>query len=233
MIQTYRLNLFPEHAIFSECSLSPLRKPLLATKPLVELTCLPIRGQNAFEISGCPCQGDKRWIPQGTSGLDFIVLLSIWRRRYVAPLGVYPLLVLSTGSVLKNINGGNVSDEDMRSAFKELQDQVTSAGLKKTRILPDVFLVFDEAHVLTRPFHANTMRTHLAELQRVLQVFHDLPLFTFFLSASGKILPFTPFRPFIDLGFDQFTGSSKVFEKYRSLDDVTSLDCIAHLGRPL
>ncbi len=133
-----------------------------------------------------------------------------------------------------NASDGNVSDEDMRSAFKELQDQVTIAGLKKTRILPDVFLVFDEAHVLTRSFYANTTWTHhIAELQRALQVFYDLPLFTFFLSASGKIVSFTPFRPFIDLGFDQFTGSGKVFEKYRSLDDVTSLDCIAHLGRPM
>jgi hypothetical protein len=77
-----------------------------------------------------------------------------------------------------------------------------------------------------------------------------MPLFTFFLSTTGKISLLNPPRgrdpsncvnhgelkmprPFIYLGFDQLMGSRNVFDKYRTLEDVTSLDCIAHMGRPL
>lgn len=74
-------------------------------------------------------------------------------------------------------------------------------------------------------------------------------MFTFFLSTAGKMLQFTPPRrfdtdlmeegrlvtprPFILWGFDLLMKSRKIFDKYKTLDDVTSLDCIAHMGRPL
>ncbi|KAH9169726.1 hypothetical protein EDB89DRAFT_2072721 [Lactarius sanguifluus] len=47
---------------------------------------------------------------------------------------------------------------------------------------------------------------------------------------DGKLK--TP-TPFIYLGFDQLLRNHKVFDKYKTLDDVTSLECIAHMGRPL
>jgi hypothetical protein len=75
-------------------------------------------------------------------------------------------------------------------------------------------------------------------------------MFTFFLSTHGKISQFTPPsrfdtsnrmnagklntpRPFFLMGFDQLMKERKIFEKYKTLEDVTSLDCIAHMGRPL
>jgi hypothetical protein len=75
-------------------------------------------------------------------------------------------------------------------------------------------------------------------------------MFTFFLSTAGKISQLTPpcrfdasyrlneFKldtphPFVLLGFDQLMKSCKIFDKYTTLDDVTLLDCIAHMGRPL
>jgi hypothetical protein len=39
--------------------------------------------------------------------------------------------------------------------------------------------------------------------------------------------------PFIHLGFDQLMGSRRVFEDFTDLDGVTSLKCIAHMGRPM
>ncbi|KAI9436768.1 hypothetical protein BJY52DRAFT_1097803, partial [Lactarius psammicola] len=118
--------------------------------------------------------------------------------------------------------------------------------------LPDVFVVFDEAHPLTMPFKPEGMRNHsnFVELRRALRVLSDASLFTFFLSTTGKISQFSPPRgrdasnrmndgelttptPFIYLGFDHLMRNHKVFDKYKTLQDVTSLECIAHMGRPL
>ena len=116
--------------------------------------------------------------------------------------------------------------------------------------LPDVFIVFDEAHPLTVPFIESGTRNPFAELRRALRVLTDSLLFSFFLSTTGKISLFTPPRghdpsyrmnhgelktpqPFIYLGFDQLMGDRKIFDKYKTLGHVTSLDCIAHMGRPL
>ncbi|KAH9015314.1 hypothetical protein EDB84DRAFT_1567751 [Lactarius hengduanensis] len=72
----------------------------------------------------------------------------------------------------------------------------------------------------------------------------------FFLSTTGKVSQFTPPcgynnlnhmndgrlkipHPFIYLGFDQLMISRKILDTYKTLLDVTSLDCIAHMGRPL
>jgi hypothetical protein len=35
------------------------------------------------------------------------------------------------------------------------------------------------------------------------------------------------------LPFDELMGNHKIFEVNKTLDDVTSLECIAHMGRPL
>ena len=83
---------------------------------------------------------------------------------------------------------------------------------------------------------------------RALNHLRKLPLFTFFLSTTSKISEFTPPcgfdpseclnhgnldapTPFIRLGFDQLMGSRKILKTYTTLDDVTTLDCIAHMGR--
>lgn len=110
----------------------------------------------------------------------------------------------------------------------------------------------DEAHPLTKPFEDKGTRTwsHFVQLQRALRVFTEMSLFTFFLSTTWKISQFSPSHdrdpsyqmndgkpktphPFIFLGFDQLMGDHKIFDKYKTLEDVTSLECIAHMGRPL
>ncbi|KAH9009629.1 hypothetical protein EDB85DRAFT_1902869 [Lactarius pseudohatsudake] len=137
-------------------------------------------------------------------------------------------------------------DQDLIAASKELQNPVRDDGLSKSPsteklALPKIFIVFDKAHPLT---------SHFVELRRALRVLSDVSLFTFFLSTIGKISQFSPPRgrdashrmndgelktptPFIYLGFDQLMRNRKVFDKYKTLDDVTSLECIAHMGRPL
>jgi hypothetical protein len=137
----------------------------------------------------------------------------------------------------------------LHDAFRLLQDQVNGKWSSKGS-LPDIFIVFDEAHPLTTPFEDKGTWSHFVQLRRALRVFTEMSLFTFFLSTTGKISQFTPPRdrdasyrmndgrlktphPFIFLSFDQLMGNRKIFDKYKTLEDVTSLECIAHMGRPL
>ena len=113
----------------------------------------------------------------------------------------------------------------------------------------DVFIAFDEAHTLAEVVDDRN-ETRFIVLRRLLSSLTPEPLFSFFLSTTGKITQFGPPRghdastyinhsilatpcPFIYLGFDQLTKTSKVFERWNTLDDVTSLEYNAHLGRPL
>ena len=139
-----------------------------------------------------------------------------------------------------------VSNDMLRRALKKLCEQLGTAGRSKK--FPKVFIVFDEAHLLTKPF--DTTSNDFTELRRALGTLPKETLFTIFLSTTGKISQFTPPcgqdhsdrmndgiltipTPFIWLGFDQLMGKHKIFGKNKTLDDVTSLDCIAHMGRPL
>ncbi|KAH9051513.1 hypothetical protein EDB87DRAFT_1541276, partial [Lactarius vividus] len=144
---------------------------------------------------------------------------------------------------------GDKHDKDLIDAFETLRSRIKDDTMEEP-LLPDVFVVFDEAHPLTTPFESEGTQSHFVELRRALRVFSDVSLFTFFLSTTGKISQFslphsrdfshrmndgelkTP-TPFIYLGFDQLMKNRRVFDKYKILEDVTSLDCIAHMGRPL
>jgi len=148
------------------------------------------------------------------------------------------------------------SNKDLLDTFEELRDRINSQRVSKGKypqgdqVLPDVFIMFDEAHSLMEPFTTTDTRCHFFALRRVLQTLYEVPMFTFFLSTNGKISQFAPPRhfdasyrmnerkldtprPFILLGFDQLMKSRKIFDRYKTLGDVTSLDCIAHMGRPL
>jgi hypothetical protein len=113
----------------------------------------------------------------------------------------------------------------------------------------DVFIAFDEAHTLADSFDLKD-QSRFVVLRRKLSSLSSEPLFSFFLSTTGKITQFgrprgqqasdrlndgrlaTP-RPYIYLGFDQLMQSQKVLVRWTTLDHVTSLECIAHMGRPL
>ncbi len=110
--------------------------------------------------------------------------------------------------------------------------------------------MFDEAHTLTDCYDKHR-ESRFVMLQQTLSVLSslELPLFLFFLSTTGKVTQFSQPRghdnsdhindgylatpcPFIFIGFDQLVQNHKV-RWGSTLDDVTSLDFIAHLGRPL
>jgi hypothetical protein len=145
-------------------------------------------------------------------------------------------------------DGLPVSEHGLCGALTKLCARLGSAG--RSNVFPEVFIVFDEAHLLTKPFNATTTRNDFSELRRALGILQNQSLFTFFLSTTGKTSQCTPSRghdpsnrmndfqlsiptPFIWLGFDQLMGKHKIFGKNKTLKHVTSLDCIAHMGRPL
>ena len=150
----------------------------------------------------------------------------------------------------------SVDKSTLRDALNKLRERLGSphhsnkSNRKKDTVFLEVFIVFDELHALTKTFKPTTTRNDLAELRQALRTLLKETLFTFFLSTTGKISQFTPPHdydpdnriykfpltiptPFIWLGFNQLMGKHKIFEKYKTLEHVTSLDCIAHMGRPL
>ena len=113
----------------------------------------------------------------------------------------------------------------------------------------DIFIAFDEAHTLARTMNTANESCFVV-LRRMLSSLLSQPLYSFFLSTTGNITQFaqprgqdssnrinsgvlsTP-RPYIYLGFDQLMQNRKVFQRWKTLEDVTSLECAAHMGRPL
>ncbi|KAH9037252.1 hypothetical protein EDB85DRAFT_2287937 [Lactarius pseudohatsudake] len=122
-------------------------------------------------------------------------------------------------------------------------------------ILPGVFIAFDEAHSLAQPIEPtvesnDNNRTFFIELRSALQALLDTSSFVFFLTTTSKISQFampgeidpsarmhdkilrSPL-PFSDLGFDHLMRDRKIFDAFKTISDVTSTDCVAHMGRPL
>lgn len=113
----------------------------------------------------------------------------------------------------------------------------------------DVFIAFDEAQTLVDSVDG-TGESRFVILRRQLCSLSSSPLFVFFLSTTGKITQFcqprrhdpssrvkdgalaTP-RPYIHFSFDQLMKDYKVMSCWKTLEDVTSLKCVAHMGRPL
>ena len=157
---------------------------------------------------------------------------------------------------MKSIANGHPSNEDLLDTFNELRDLINSRRFSQEKsscdkqIFPDIFIMFDEAHLLTASLTPTDAQSHFSALRRVLQIFYNVSMFTFFLATTGKISQFIPPRqfdpsermnqgkfttphPFVLWAFDLPMKDRKIFAKYKTLDDVTSLECIAHMGRPL
>ncbi|KAH8998885.1 hypothetical protein EDB86DRAFT_781144 [Lactarius hatsudake] len=119
---------------------------------------------------------------------------------------------------------------------------------------PGVFIAFDEAHSLAQPIEPkvesnDNNRTFFVELRSALQALLDTSSFVFFLSTSkisqfvmpGEIDPSSTMHdkilrlplPFSDLGFDHLMRDRKIFDAFKTISDVISTDCVAHMGRPL
>ncbi|KAH8993716.1 hypothetical protein EDB92DRAFT_2113656 [Lactarius akahatsu] len=113
----------------------------------------------------------------------------------------------------------------------------------------NIFLAFDEAHTLTVYYDDQEESRFVVLRWELSSILGHGPLFSFFLSTSSKITQFgqsrghdnpdrinsgymTIPRRYIYVGFDQLVQNRKV-RRGSTLEDVTSLDFIAHLGRPL
>ncbi|KAI0301711.1 hypothetical protein B0F90DRAFT_1816914 [Multifurca ochricompacta] len=145
-----------------------------------------------------------------------------------------------------------VDANQLREAFDNLKNVVndpSSRDLCPEDTHVDIYVMFDEAHSLTNPFSEHDSRSPFTELRRTLRVFVKKPIWSFFLSTTGKITQFSQSRsadpsnrirlgelltpgPYIYLGFDQLMETRKI-SKRNTLEDVTLLECIAHMGRPL
>lgn len=79
---------------------------------------------------------------------------------------------------------------------------------------------------------------------------HEAPVFSLFLSTTGKISQFNPHRavdpsarvmegnlhlipPYSDLGFDQLMAGYEVGDGEKTIAEVTGFPFMSHLGRPL
>lgn len=138
------------------------------------------------------------------------------------------------------------SEGELLGAFEALRECVCDGtSLKGKRRLADIFISCDEAHPLAIPWDHNSGLSNYIELGQALHLSSGAPLFASFLSTNGKITLFVPPRtrifqgnfctphPVIELEFDQPMCNRKILHKYKALEQVTSLECIAHMGRPL
>ena len=169
-----------------------------------------------------------------------------------------------SNTVLKKTSDSNVEldSAELIRALEELRKELNSGDEEPSKNYihidnapashirgVDVFIAFDEAHTLADSFD-DTHESRFVVLRRILGSLSSAPLFSFFLSTTGKITQFgqprgqdasdrindgslaTP-RPYIYLGFDQLMQSRKILARQTTLDDVVSLECVAHMGRPL
>jgi hypothetical protein len=153
----------------------------------------------------------------------------------------------SLSDALKRLQTALYADSGPQESSKE--HRICSSTSES--VFVDIFIAFDEVDTLAKTFDKN-YESYYTVLRRTL---HSLSpscsLFTFFLSttsipvlpqsreqgpdSSSRIysgtVPITP--SYIYLGFDQLMQSCKVFDRWKTLDDVTSLECAARMGRPL
>jgi hypothetical protein len=145
--------------------------------------------------------------------------------------------------------------------YKHENERVAEAGMKLSRFIdpkrllysrngpqhPLVILSFDESHVLTDT-PKNKTWTVFSELRRVLRELVHFPIFSLFLSTSGKVLSFSPvmqsdpsrraresdispLHPISEMSFDDLAYPA--MEDHITLSRVVKTDWISHLGRPL
>lgn len=123
--------------------------------------------------------------------------------------------------------------------------------MKHLEDMPSIYIVWDEAHCLIKPFDPQTGHSSFSVLQRVLQMLREKTLYSFFLSTTGRISQFLTARPvdpsarvydgslslippFTDLGFDHFmAGHHLGSANAKTLSDVTKFEHIVRMGRPL
>lgn len=157
---------------------------------------------------------------------------------------------------MQNRTTGNY-DSPLYSAFKALDDLLQDQWLQEQKTVKPqesprlVVLAFDEAHTLTerQPTSTGDDWSIFNELRRVLRALNGLPLFSLFLSTTGKVSQFASaagedlsmrvvkgdlriIEPYTDLGFDHLAHKISLDGSW-TLERLTEDDQICSLGRPL
>ncbi|KAH9081594.1 hypothetical protein EDB83DRAFT_2283085 [Lactarius deliciosus] len=153
-------------------------------------------------------------------------------------------------TVREAIKTSEATPQQVRGALNQLIGCLgpvsQTGGIDK---FPDVFIVFDEADALME-LKTVSNRSYFIELRSVLHDLGQVSFFAFFLSTTSTISRFMmprvvdrssrmvleelePSLPFSDLGFDHLMHNRKIFDKFKTIDDVTSTECVVYMGRPL
>ncbi|KAI0262467.1 hypothetical protein BC834DRAFT_972056 [Gloeopeniophorella convolvens] len=140
-------------------------------------------------------------------------------------------------------------EDRLKKTALALKDVLCDKTVDLRSDVPDIFITFDEAHELMTKFKG-TAQSNFGELRRALRMLSGASTFVFFMSTNSKISEFAPtwqldssqrigsgsltlLKPFSAIGFDQLMNSRKIGQQFRTIEEVTSMECIAHMGRPL
>lgn len=161
----------------------------------------------------------------------------------------YKSLPKSTDSVDYSFSPAASCDE-LVQCLKKIKSKVGEVSKKKQDdSYPLIILAFDEAHTLIdREEAPSATWSNFSNLRHVLRALYRLPLFSLFLSTTGKISLFTSpgedssqrivfgnlilIQPFSDLGFDTLAKKVSLDGSW-DLETVTADAHIVYLGRPL
>ncbi|KAF8325609.1 uncharacterized protein EI90DRAFT_3072219 [Cantharellus anzutake] len=137
------------------------------------------------------------------------------------------------------------STVELTSVIKRVLEKI-APDYQSAQHTPVLCLAFDEAHTLTTP-NPGGDPIPFTSLRRALRALRTFPIWSLFLSTTGKSDQFSPpshldpssrilkgelvsIKPFSALGFDHM---AKEFDGVMTLDNVTELSYRLSLGRPL
>jgi len=178
------------------------------------------------------CQGPRTPRQQKSPDITFSV---DWKGIYLSSFRL---------SVLDQCN----TEVRLTTVIQRVMNKIVSDSVLKTRA-PVLFLAFDEAHTLSQSFHdkeSDSDWTPFASLRRGLRSTRSFPIWSLFLSTTGKSDQFPPPRldksgrinrgelhnviPYSALGFDQVATKG---HENMTLEDVVAIGFRLAMGRPL
>ncbi|KAF8523256.1 hypothetical protein BU17DRAFT_85925 [Hysterangium stoloniferum] len=159
--------------------------------------------------------------------------------------GTYPQTMPS-----KKSPQGRFNTEVLDTVLRQVLPKINPSFLPNKEHAPILCLAFDEGHTLSQAIYEtdpSTQWTAFTSLRRALRNIRPFPIWSFFLSTTGRSDQFAPpayrdtsnrilrgelvdVKPFSALGFDHM---ARKFDKSLTLKDVTELGFRLSLGRPL
>ncbi|PBK71265.1 hypothetical protein ARMSODRAFT_1003086 [Armillaria solidipes] len=155
----------------------------------------------------------------------------------------------------KNKHAPAIGATELEDAYQDLEDAICNDSDMSHRCMPKIYIMWDDAHYLGKGLcsELHLQREPICSiLERVLFILRRKNLFSFFVSTSGRPSPLVPtfhihpstvimpelppksVPPFTDFGFDHLMAGRQVgMIGAQTLADVTKLEYVVHMGRPL